>query len=222
MKKIQYLLLITIAFTQVSCFEIVELITLKNDGSGTFKYTINFSQSSTKIKSLLLMDEVEGYRVPTLNIIKNKFAKIGETSKTVKGISYVKTESNFTDFIFTYSCHFTKIKQINSIIDSLSKKAFPDQEHQSNYFNYSIPKMIFTRIGDDVLKNYYNKLPENQRAIFNSATFTSVCKFEGNIIKQTHSKALVSANKKAILHKMNISSLIKNGNIINKQVYLKK
>jgi hypothetical protein len=82
--------------------------------------------------------------------------------------------------------------------------------------------MIYTRVGDDVLKNYYNKLPEKQRAIFNGATFTSVCKFEGSILKQTHSKAMVSANKKAILHKIDVISLIRNGDIINKQVYLKK
>lgn len=220
MKAIQYILLLLLTFTQTSCFEIVELIKLNNDGSGTFNYTIDFNQSASHIKSLLLMDEVEGYKVPTLTTIDHKFNTLGKRTINVKGISNVKTESNFNDFIFTYSCNFNKVEQLNAVIDTLTKSSTIG-EH-TTYYSYSKNKMIFTRLGDDLLKTHYDKLPEKQKSIFKGATFTSVCKFEGEIIKQTHPKTLVSANKKAILHKTDVISLIRNGKIINKKVYLKK
>jgi hypothetical protein len=220
MKIIKYIALLLITLTQVSCFEIVEQINLKNDGSGTFKYTLNFSQSASHIKSILLMDEVEGYKVPTLNTIKSKFNKLGQKTTTVNGITDVKTESNFNDYIFTYACHFDKIEQLNAVIDTLGKTS--ENGESTNYFSYTKKDMVFTRLGDDLLKNHYDKLPEKQKVVFNGATFTSVYKFEGEILKQTHSKALVSANKKAILHKTDVIYLIRNGKIINKKVYLKK
>jgi len=220
MKRITYITLLLLTFTQVSCFEIVEQINLKNDGSGTFKYTLNFNQSASHIKSILLLDEVEGYKVPTLNTIKSKFYTLGQKTTKVKGITDVKTESNFNDYIFTYSCHFNKIEHLNSVIDTLGKSS-KIGEH-TNYYSYAKDKMVFTRLGDNLLKTHYDKLPEKQKAIFNGATFTSVCKFEGIIVKQTHPKTLVSANKKAILHKTDVISLIRNGKLINKKVYLKK
>lgn len=220
MKHIQYIALLILTLTQVSCFELVEQINLKNDGSGTFKYTLNFSQSATHIKSILLLDEVEGYKVPTLNNIKSKFNKLGLKTSTVKGITNVKTESNFNDYIFTYSCHFNKIDQLNAVIDTLGKTSAIGQH--AKYYSYSTKDMIFTRLGDNLLKTHYDRLPEKQKAVFNGAKFTSVCKFEGSVIKQTHPKTLVSANKKAILHKTDVISLIRNGKIINKKVYLKK
>lgn len=220
MKRIRYIVLLVLTLTQVSCFELVEQINLNNDGSGTFKYTLNFSQSTSHIKSLLLMDEVEGYKVPTLNTIKSKFQKLGQKTTTVKGINDVKTESNFNDFIFTYSCHFDQIENLNSVIDTLSKTS--KTSPTTNYFSYTKKEMVFTRLGDDLLKSHYDKLPEKQKAIFNGATYTGVYKFEGEIVKQTHSKALVSANKKAILHRTDVIHLIRNGKIINKKVYLRK
>ena len=168
MKKIKYIALLLLTLTQVSCFEIVVQINLKNDGSGTFKYTLNFNQSASHIKSILLMDEVEGYKVPTLNTIKNKFNTLGVKTTKVQGIADVKTESNFNDYIFTYSCHFNKIEQLNAVIDTLSKTS--KDQPPTNYFSYAIKEMVFTRLGDDLLKNNYEKLPEKQKAIFNGAT----------------------------------------------------
>jgi len=220
MKKVQFIVLFLLALTQVSCFEIVEQINLKNDGSGTFKYTLNFNQSASHIKSILVLDEVEGYKVPTLYMIKTKFNTLGQKSMEINGITDVKTESNFNDYIFTYSCHFDNIEQMNVVIDTLSKAKKTSQS--INYYSYAKSTMVFTRTGDDLLKSYYEKLPEKQKAIFNGATFTSVCKFENQIKSQTNTNTLVSANKKAILHKTDIISLIRNGKLINKKVYLQK
>jgi len=41
-----------------SCFEIVEEITMNDDGSGNILMTLNFSRSKSKIKSILLMDSI--------------------------------------------------------------------------------------------------------------------------------------------------------------------
>ena len=51
-------------FSFTSCFEIVEEVTLKKDGSGEMSFSINLSQSKTKLNSIMLMDSINGYKVP--------------------------------------------------------------------------------------------------------------------------------------------------------------
>ena len=115
MKKLQYIVLVLLACIQVSCFEVIEEVNLKKDGTGSFKYTVNFSESSSKIKALMMLDEVEGHKVPTEQKIQSEFDKICDLSKTVDGISNVSSSSDFYNFIFEYNCDFNKVENLNGI-----------------------------------------------------------------------------------------------------------
>ena len=48
-----------------SCFQVVEEVTLKNDGTGEMQLTVNFSQSRSKLASIMLMDSLNGYKIPS-------------------------------------------------------------------------------------------------------------------------------------------------------------
>jgi hypothetical protein len=55
-----------------SCFEVIEEIAIKNDGTGDVVLTINLSQSKTKVASVMLLDSVQGYKVPSKQKIQQE------------------------------------------------------------------------------------------------------------------------------------------------------
>jgi len=221
MKLINLIILLIVVFFQYGCFEIVEEISLKKNGSGTFKYTINFSQSTSKIKSLMLLEEVEGYKVPTEKKIHSEFDKLVVLSKKINGISNVKDSLDFNNYIFVYSCDFKHVENLNTIIDSLNQKSKSVKNNKTNYFSYSISKKIFSRKGDDVLKQLYNKMTDSQQRIFIGADYTALYRFENEIKEVSEPNAKISANKKAVLHQLKLLILTQRGEAINKIINLK-
>ena len=210
-----------VAAIQVSCFEVIEEVNLKKDGTGTFKYTVNFSQSSSKINALMMLDEVDGHKVPTESKIESEFNKICDLTKKVNGISNVTKTVDFYNFIFVYNCDFEKVENLNTIIDSLSKKTDSLDYDKTKYFSYSKDNRVFTRVGDDVLKKAYDKMSESKRNVFVGAQYTSLYRFEDDVESVDQEKAIVSVNKKAVLHKLELVLLAKKGSAINKHIYLK-
>lgn len=58
--------ILIISFLSItSCFEIIEEIDLKSDGTGTMTYTLNLSKSKSKLASIMLLDSINGYKVPS-------------------------------------------------------------------------------------------------------------------------------------------------------------
>jgi len=221
MKKTHYILLILIALFQFSCFEIVEDVTIKPDGSGKLKYILNFSQSTTKIKSLLLLEEVEGHKVPSKVKIQEEFKKACEMTKQVKGISSVHYVSDFENFIFTYTCDFEKVENLNAIIDKFARTKDDLKTYKSDAFAYSKSTKTYTRKGDVMFSDYYAKVKKSKDVVLDGAKYTSVTRFENEVKNVSNENVLVSKNKKAVLHKIDFVHLAKNGEIINKNIQLK-
>ncbi len=109
MKNIQYLLLFSCLVIFQSCFEIIEQVFLKNDGSGNFQLVVNLSKSKTKINSILKMETVNGHDVPSKEKIKKKITEIEKTISKTAGISNVKTSADFDNYIITLSYNFNKV-----------------------------------------------------------------------------------------------------------------
>ena len=101
-----------------SCVDIWDDITLHTDGSGTYKYTVNMSASKVKINSILALDSVEGKRIPKLPEIKEKIEYYRNKLEDKQGLSNVKVESNYDDFIVKIS---TKCWFIMEIAHSIQK-----------------------------------------------------------------------------------------------------
>ena len=78
---------IIILLSLSSCFEIVEDVTFKNDGSGIFKLIVNLSQSKNEINSLMKLDSSSGYNIPTEREINAYLDQALKTLKNEKNIS---------------------------------------------------------------------------------------------------------------------------------------
>lgn len=215
------LLLIFFSFAFSGCFEIIEDVQLKSDGSGSFQYIVNFSQSSTKIKSLMLMSEVEGYKVPTESKIDREFQRMAYISGQVNGISHVQAETDLDKFIFKYSCNFQKIENLNTLIDTVKKQSQELESKSVPSFEFKASEKKFIRHGDNSLKEKYDALPESQKMIFEGAEYTCLYRFESEIDSIFNPAAIMSKNRKVSFFKILMPKLASNGNKIKQIIQLR-
>lgn len=109
---------------------------MKDDGSGHFNFVINFSQSKTKINSVLKMQKINGYTIPSKEEIKNEASKIETLAQNTAGISNVKTNIDLTNYIFAIDLDFQKVSSLNAVFFKTEKqqKNKPSNCHRLFYF----------------------------------------------------------------------------------------
>src|SRR5690606_3931248 len=119
MQRKQYRALICILFPLTalfsSCFQLIEEVTVNADGSGTLVLTANLSQSRSKLASVMLLDSVNGYKVPSKQDIRKKMEEAANTLRSIKGISKVGHTVDFDKYIVTIRFAFNDVANLNDI-----------------------------------------------------------------------------------------------------------
>ncbi|MEC3880624.1 hypothetical protein [Parapedobacter sp. 10938] len=64
-RRILPVLLLPLCALFSSCFQLIKEMTVNSDGSGTFALTANLSQSRSKLASVMLLDSINGHKVPS-------------------------------------------------------------------------------------------------------------------------------------------------------------
>lgn len=209
MKKVYFIPLLCFVFLFQSCFEVIEEVKIKDDGSGHFNFVINFSQSKTKINSVLKMQKINGYTIPSKEEIKNEAAKLETLAQNTTGISNVKTNIDLTNYIFAIDLDFQKITNLNAVFLKLknSKKISPTIA--TDYFTFNDKKFI--RSQKVPIKTLYDKLEKADKEVFQNAKYTSVYKFDSTIKSFSNKNAVTSKSNKAIKLNGSVINVI-NGN----------
>ena len=204
-----------------ACFEIVEEVSLNNDGSGSFCFTINMSQSKLNINAMLLLDSVNGRPVPKMENMKKTIGQVEQTLANDGNITNVKTKQNWEDYIFSISGDFKSIESLNKAINQIyelfnkqAKQPFEAKEH----FSYS--NKVFKRIYNFNLANNYNSLSEKDKVVLKDARYTSIYRFKTGVGTYSNADALKSKSGTALMLKENIKDLITNHKTIENTVHL--
>lgn len=220
MYKISKILLLFSLVFCFSCFEAIEEISLSKDGSGKIAITLNLSQSRTKLASIMLLDSIHNYKVPSqkeiereLNNIKNKISKI-------KGTSELKVSSNFKDYIFSITCNFTSVEVLNKVVASFSNQKNASKIKKHKQFSFNTKKGLFKRSYHYNVKELFAKVKKKNKAIFNNASFTTIYRFSRPITHFSNTKARRSPNKKAILLMVKGNELVNGKESIKNQIFL--
>jgi hypothetical protein len=207
MKKVYLIPLLCFVFLFQSCFEVIEEVKMKDDGSGHFNFVINFSQSKTKINSVLKMEKINGYDIPSKDEIKKEASRLEELAQNTTGISNVKTNIDLTNYIFVVDLDFQKISNLNAVFLKLKNSKKIDPTITTDYFTFADKK--FVRSQKVPIKTLYDKLKKTDKEVFENAKYTSVYKFDSTIKSFSNKNATPSKSKKAI--KLNGSVI----NVIN-------
>ncbi|MFM2358951.1 MAG: hypothetical protein RLY16_944 [Bacteroidota bacterium] len=203
-----------------SCFDIVEQVFIKQDGSGNFQITLNFSKSKTKLNSMMKMKTVNGHPVPSQQEIKDRVAGIEKSVAKIGGISQVKSQLDFDNFIATFSCSFSKVNQLNLAVQKINAEEKGNKENVGNLFQHDNQQKTFSRLNTLSLKKEYDKMTSADREIFTGASYTTIYKFEQSVVSVSNAAAKVAPSKKAVLLRQNVLDIITNKKNIDNKIQL--
>lgn len=190
-----------------SCFDIIDKVNVKADGTGEYTVILNASKSKTRLASISKMETVNGKKVPKKPEIENKINEAARIFKATPGISNVKTIVDFDNYIIKLSCNFKKIENINAGLEQLKAKNILGKMIPTQIYSQSIGKS-FTRNKINTFKADYDKMSTADKEVFNNAKYTSILQFENTIKSQTNASYLLSPNKKAVKLEANVLDFI--------------
>ena len=220
MKK-NLLFLFVLIFSLSSCIEILDDLTIHADGSGTFRYNINLSSNKIKVNSILALDSLDGQKVPKIEDIKEKVQQFIKTLDAQNGISNVKIEENYTDFIFKFSCDFTNVlllqEGIKTTISSMTKEK-NTSELNHNWITWDGTKL--TRSIPTITLNKVKDLKQSDIDQLKQGSYTSISRFDKPVEKFGNTAAILSKNKQAVMIKTDTYSLKENPDILENVIYL--
>ena len=205
LKRLLFLLPILLL---TSCFDILDKVNVKADGSGEYSLILNASKSKTRLASISKMETINGKKVPKKSEIEAKINEAARIFKTVPGISNVKTSMDFDNYIIKLSCNFKKIENVNAGLEQLKAKNILGKMIPTNIYSHNPQKKSFTRNKINTFKSDYDKLSTADKEVFNNAKYTSVLQFENTVKSQSNNAYQLSPNKKAMKLEGNILDFI--------------
>jgi len=209
-----------------SCFEILEEINLNADGSGSMVVTFNLSKSKSKLASVMMLDSINGYRVPSKEDINIALKDAENHLKTIEGITNIKRTADYGNYIFSISCDFNKVTNLDAVFKDLIQQHNKRERTSFNTTNFSFNKEAnnFKRLFsyDGAIKKSFYKLKGEDRKIFKDASYTSIYRFKDMVKGVSNSNAKIAPNKKAVLLKIDAMSLILGEKTIANTVELTK
>lgn len=201
MRKIYFLLLLTVPLLFEGCFELVEQIQLNNDGSGNFQLTLNMSQSKTKLNSIIKLATINGHPVPTKEEITARLKEIESILKKTPGISNVKATMDFDNYICVIAYDFSNVTQLNVAVKNIKLKENVKGDLLDDCYSYDATKKIFKRKNQIQFKDLYNTISKADKEIFSSASYTAIYKFQSPVATASNADAKISPSKKAVMLK---------------------
>ena len=221
-KNKQFIILFLVVFLLPSCFEIIEEVNLNDDGSGTFCYTINMSQSKLEINSMFLLDSINGRPMPHKEQLVEAFDKVENALKEEQDLSNIQSKRNWDNYIFSVSGSFVNVVALNKAINKINTMFNrPGMYKTVIQDNYIFEGKVFTRLYNYNLLNEYNSMSGKDKNVFNNAKYTTIYRFSSPIASYSNADALKSKNGKSVMLKVNVKDLITNTKTIKNSINLK-
>lgn len=222
MKRLAAVFLVILGLGLQGCFDIIEQITVHNDGSGTFQLVLNLSRSKVKVNSLMKMKTVNGHPVPSKEEIRDEASELENKLRSVQGLSAIKTTLDFDNFIGTLNFNFTDVDKLNVALRKMGEQAKDQKQGFSEAYKYDANNKTFLRINKFAFANGYRKMTVADREIFANATYTNIFRFDSDIQSANNPGSKIAANKKAVMTKASALDIIKGKKTIDNQINLTK
>jgi hypothetical protein len=217
----RFLVFIGLFFAMVSCVDIVDDIYIKSDGTGTFKYSVNLSASKVKVNSILALDSLDGRKVPSIPEIKEKINHYKEIFSQKDGISNVKVESDFTNFIFRFQCDFASVTHLQNALKELVLEESKNKNFKDLETNWLVLEMNrLTRSVPSMTTDFTSKLKKEDAEALKTGKYLCISRFEKLVEKVENPAALISPNKQAVMIKTTPYALIQNLKLLENTIYL--
>lgn len=178
-RKIVFFITILSALTLSSCLHIVEEVTLRNNGSGTYAMTIDMSElkgmvdmlknfkpegdkgtdmpsDSTKTDGINevnpALPPAEGNENPIIQM-GDQLGGVSQSLKKIDGIANVQEVKDTVNFKFGYSFDFANVAALNKAIRVISKEKYDAKAEETYRFNgKSFERLPVGDLGNEIKK----------------------------------------------------------------------
>lgn len=212
--------LMVLMFACQGCFDLIEQLTVRDDGSGNLELVLNMSRSKTKINSMMKLKTVNGHKVPSKEEVKQEIAKLEKQIRATNGISNVSSSIDFDNFIAVLKCDFKSVAVLNEGIKKFNKPG--EKPIVSDMFSYDATMGKFTRLNRFPMRSSYEKMSSADREVFATASYTGITRFESEIAQSSNGQAKVAANKRAVMLKANTLDIIREKVSIENTIKIKR
>jgi hypothetical protein len=221
MKGLFSVLVICASVMLTSCVEIIDDISLNEDGSGTFKYTVNLSSSKVKINSILALDSLDGKKIPSLEEIETRINSIVDLLKEKEGISNVSFNSNYDNFLFKLTCDFNSLKDLQEAVkdivrDENNGEDLPELNHEW----ISLDEDALARSIPQISIQKTKEIKQTEKDLLKEGTYTSISRFSQEVLSFSNENAKLSNNKKAVMIRTDSYSLTQNPQLLDNTIIL--
>jgi hypothetical protein len=203
MKSLTTALVLLMALSLSSCFEIIEQISLNANGSGNFVWTANCSRSKENLNTLFSQDSVMGRKMPSTTDINTRLDEAKRILSASPGISNVQITKDFTNYIFTINMSFTSVAALDKALAStVQAVAKPTSTVPTGNFSF-IGKTFSRKLMSNV-QTEMGKINKDLMDMMSKSYYTSIYKFAGNIKSTSNPNAKISPSKTSMMQKVSI------------------
>lgn len=204
-----------------SCFEIIEDVQVHQNGSGTYKFIVNLSQSKNQIDKIRTQDSILSYKVPTVAMAESKITEVKNKLNAVEGISNVLITQDHINYIYHLSCDFKNVAALNTAMLSIWKTY--DKKAPTNFKLYSFEEGVFTRNTNTNELDHITQIANSQiREMMQKSTYTIICRFDEPVSISNSMNYSLSPSKKATLYKNDVWSTLADQGITNNTISIAK
>ncbi|UII25168.1 hypothetical protein LVD15_17890 [Fulvivirga maritima] len=217
-----WLVVFTCLLSLSSCFDIIEEINVKQDGSGSMTLTVNLSKSKTKLASIMLLDSINGHKVPQKQDIETALNQAVEYLQQASGISNIQKKTDFNNFIFSLSCDFKQVKDIDMVIREVTKELKVKPFTTSFSFDNSSKTFQRENTFSTSAKREYTDLQSDDQQIFDDSFYTCIYRFEKEVNHYSNANAKLSKSKKAVMLRASALDVINGKTSLSNKITLSK
>ena len=212
-------LLIILALGFTSCFEIIKEITLKEDGSGHFEYTLNLSQSRKKLNSIRQLDTFGNYHIPSEAELNAEIDRGKRIFMSTKGVHNVKVKRDYENYIFTINLDFDSVECLNNALQRTVKLMSGNPLQFKAAYDWT--GSVCSRESDWHSSGAFADLNRQNRKIFESSSYVTIVRLPQKVKAMSNANAKISVNQKAVFLKTTLLDLVDGNATLKNDIALK-
>lgn len=221
-KRILYYFPLVFLFT--GCFELIEDLSFNEDGSGSYKLTLNLSASSMRVKSVLAMDSLRGRKVPSQQEIEQQLHDYADQLANKSGIRKAEVAVNHSDLIVKIHIDFDDISALQKGISSLSNDTTYQNKYSNlfeNWFEYDGSQLTRNKIefSDQKWKQQLKKDDDYHK--LREAKCVFIHRFPKQVQDTSNPKMKISKDGKNTMLQVNPKAVLENDKSMSYQIKLK-
>lgn len=222
-KRLLYCAPLVLLFS--GCFELIEDLSFNEDGSGSYKLTLNLSASSMRVKSILAMDSLRGREVPSQQEIEEQLHDYANQLAKKSGIQKAEVAVNHSDLIVKLHINFETISALQKGVSSMSNDTIYQNEYSAffeNWFEYDGSQLSRNKIEFSDQKWRQRLKEDDDYHKLRDAKCVFIHRFPRPVAETSNPAMRISKDGKNTMLQVNPKAVLENEATMSYQISLKK